>query len=225
MPFKKATKYLHLLIFTSSCVIDMYLRDMCTQRKAQQRFNPVPGVTDGRHQPSARARLVRTAVQRHNSSLAWTDTVDSAQDSVTSFIRMFKCRSPTKILGLSVDGKIFQQYIQYPLLHNVVYRAGTGQAPLPQLHDGGQEQCRPLQPGDQPAEVREEQEAEAAEGEDQAGCRHCSAPCNTQCPSCRCRGRQVRGVRPGAGAPLPGVCLPPRPPAHGAGAGGGAGEY
>ena len=85
---------------------------MCTQRKAQQRFNPVPGVTDGRHQPSARARLVRTAVQRHNSSLACTDTVDSAQDSVTSFIRMFKCRSPTKILGLSVDGKIFQQYIR-----------------------------------------------------------------------------------------------------------------
>ena len=61
---------------------------------------------------SDRARLVRTAVQRHNSSLAWTDTVDSAQNSVRSFIRMFKCRSPTKILGLSVDGKIFQQYIR-----------------------------------------------------------------------------------------------------------------
>ena len=138
---------------------------------------------------------------------------------------MFKCRSPTKILGLSVDGNIFQHYIQYPLLHNIVSRAGPGQAALPQLHDGEQEQRRPLQPGDQPAEVREEQEAEAAEGEDQAACGHCSAPCTTHCPSCRCRGRQVQAVRPGAGAPLPGVCLPPRPPAHGAGAGGGAGEY
>ena len=106
---------------------------------------------------------------------------------------MFKCRSPTKILGLSVDGNIFQHYIQYPLLHNIVSRAGPGQAALPQLHDGEQEQRRPLQPGDQPAEVREEQEAEAAEGEDQAACGHCSAPCTTYGPSCRCRGRQVRG--------------------------------